>query len=59
MATKADASRVVPGLVDTREAARILGKSPNTLKRWRYEGVGPDYVNHRGREVDPWAEATG
>jgi hypothetical protein len=49
VAPKTDTSRPVPWLVDTRTAARILGKSPNTLKRWRYEGVEPDYVNHRGR----------
>jgi hypothetical protein len=39
----------IPELVDTRRAAKILGRSPNTLKRWRYEGVGPDYVVIRGR----------
>ncbi len=31
-------------LVDTRAAAAMLGRTANTLKRWRYEGVGPDYV---------------
>jgi hypothetical protein len=39
----------IPELVDSRKAAKILGRSPNTLKRWRYEGVGPDYVVIRGR----------
>src|ERR1035437_786508 len=39
----------IPQIVNTRRAAEILGRSPNTLKRWRYEGVGPDYVSHRGR----------
>jgi hypothetical protein len=34
----------IPQLVGTRRAAEILGRSPATLKRWRYEGVGPDYV---------------
>ena len=33
-----------PQLVDTRKAAQIVGRSPNTLKRWRYEGFGPEYV---------------
>lgn len=44
----ADLQRV-PRLVNTRKAAEILGRSPNTLKRWRYEGVGPAYVEMEGR----------
>jgi len=39
----------IPELVDTRKAAEILGRSANTLKRWRAEGVGPDYVEIAGR----------
>ena len=39
----------VPRLVNTRRAAEILGRSPATLKRWRYEGIGPDYVEMEGR----------
>ena len=39
----------VPRLVNTTKAAEILGRSPNTLKRWRYEGVGPRYVQMEGR----------
>jgi hypothetical protein len=39
----------LPQLVDERAAARILRKSANTLKRWRYEGIGPDYVEIEGR----------
>jgi hypothetical protein len=39
----------VPQLVNTRKAAEILGRSPNTLKRWRYEGIGPEYVAIEGR----------
>lgn len=39
----------IPRLVSTRQAAEILGRSPNTLKRWRYEGVGPAYVEIEGR----------
>jgi hypothetical protein len=34
----------IPRLVDTREAARILGRSAATLKRWRCEGVGPNWI---------------
>lgn len=39
----------IPQLVNTRKAAEILGRSPATLKRWRYEGIGPDYVEMEGR----------
>jgi predicted site-specific integrase-resolvase len=38
-----------PRLVDTREAAKILGRSVATLKRWRYEGTGPNWVELQGR----------
>ncbi len=40
---------VVPKLVDGRKAAEILGRSPATLKRWRYEGIGPDWIEFEGR----------
>lgn len=36
-------------LVNTVEAARLVGRSAATLKRWRYEGIGPDYVFMSGR----------
>jgi hypothetical protein len=39
----------LPELVDTHRAAEIMGRSANTLKRWRAEGVGPDYVEIAGR----------
>ncbi len=39
----------VPDLVTTKEAAKILGRSPATLKRWRYEGTGPDFILIQGR----------
>jgi hypothetical protein len=39
----------IPELVDTRRAAQILGRSAATLKRWRYEGVGPDWIEIEGR----------
>jgi hypothetical protein len=39
----------IPVLVDTRGAAEILGRSPATLKRWRAEGIGPDYIEIAGR----------
>ena len=39
----------IPQFVATERAAEILGRSPATLKRWRYEGTGPDYVEIAGR----------
>ena len=39
----------VPQLVDTRKAAEILGRSPATLKRWRCEGIGPNWIELEGR----------
>lgn len=38
----------MPRLITTREAAEVLGKSAATLRRWRYEGIGPDYVAIEG-----------
>ena len=48
IAVNSDPQRL-PRLVNTRQAAEILGRSPATLKRWRYEGVGPRYVEMEGR----------
>ncbi len=38
----------IPDLVDTRHAADILNKSVPTLKRWRYLGIGPDWIEMEG-----------
>lgn len=38
-----------PDLVDTKAAARLLVRPPETLKRWRYEGVGPDWIEMEGK----------
>ena len=43
------ANLYVPELVDTPRAAEILGRSAATLKRWRHEGIGPDWVEMEGR----------
>ena len=40
---------VMPELVNTRKAAEILGRSAATLKRWRYEGTGPNWIELEGR----------
>ena len=39
----------LPQLVTTEKAAGILGRSAPTLKRWRYEGIGPDWIEMEGR----------
>lgn len=39
----------IPELVNTHRAAEILGRSPATLKRWRYEGAGPNWIEIEGR----------
>ena len=39
----------VPQLVNTRAAAEILGRSAATLKRWRSEGIGPNWIEMEGR----------
>ena len=39
----------MPQLVNARKAAEILGRSAATLKRWRGEGVGPNWIELQGR----------
>ena len=41
--------QTIPQLVNTHEAAEILGRSAATLKRWRAEGVGPNWIELNGR----------
>ena len=38
-----------PHLVNTHKAAELLGRSPATLKRWRAEGIGPNWIELQGR----------
>lgn len=38
-----------PQLIGTTEAARLFNRPPDTLKRWRYEGVGPDWIVIEGK----------
>jgi predicted site-specific integrase-resolvase len=42
-------NKAVPSLVNTRKAAEILGRSAATLKRWRHEGIGPNWIEIEGR----------
>jgi hypothetical protein len=39
----------LPHLVNTHKAAELLGRSTATLKRWRAEGVGPNWIELQGR----------
>jgi hypothetical protein len=39
----------LPKLVNSQQATEILDRSPATLKRWRYEGVGPEWIEMEGR----------
>jgi hypothetical protein len=48
-AVNKNSNHSIPTLVDTNEAARILGRSPVTLKRWRHEGIGPNWIEIEGR----------
>jgi hypothetical protein len=47
--TRTDSGMAIPTLINTQQAAQIPGRSANTLKRWRYEGVGPSWVEIEGR----------
>ena len=46
-----------------REAAELLGVSPNTLKHWRWVGRGPRYVKlvggvaYRSCDLSAWIDA--
>jgi len=51
-------------LLDTHEAAALLGFTESTLKRWRSKGTGPAYVKvngyavrYRQSELDAWLNA--
>jgi len=39
----------MPQLVNTHQADEILGRSAATLKRWRADGVGPNWIELHGR----------
>lgn len=47
--------------LSTREVADLLGMSPHTINRWRYEGTGPKFVRigskvcrYRAEDVEQW-----
>lgn len=47
-------------LMDTREAAAVLGVQPRTLEAWRLRGSGPRYVQvgrlvrYRRAAIEQW-----
>ena len=43
--------------VRERHLAKRWGLSVKTLQRWRYNGVGPDYLKMNGSVLYPLAEA--
>jgi len=46
-------------LLSTAEAARVLTVQPNTLEKWRHQGVGPAFCKIGGRiAYDPRDIAT-
>jgi hypothetical protein len=49
MPRASDKPVAVPQLVNAHIAADILGRSPATLKRWRHEGIGPNWIEIEGR----------
>jgi hypothetical protein len=46
---KAAQPSTISHLLSARDAAAILGRSPATLKRWRHEGLGPNWIVLEGR----------
>lgn len=52
MGTMADTTSVLPPaprLISPGEAAERLGRTPATLRNWRWKGVGPAYVRFGNR----------
>ena len=57
-------SALLHGTINTEEAARYLGVSIPTLKRWRAESIGPPYqrigpklIRYSEKELDAWLAA--
>ncbi|WP_017584299.1 helix-turn-helix transcriptional regulator [Nocardiopsis valliformis] len=55
-----------PAWLTEPEAAHHLRVSPDTLRRWRREGTGPDWhraggrlIRYRLTEVDAWVTGSG
>lgn len=51
-------------LLSNRQAAEFLGLSPDTLPRWRWAGIGPDYlkvgrsIKYRVRDLEAFLEGS-
>jgi excisionase family DNA binding protein len=57
-------SALLHGTITTEEAAKYLGISVPTLKRWRAENIGPPYqrigpklIRYKESELDRWLAA--
>jgi predicted DNA-binding transcriptional regulator AlpA len=50
-------------LLDTEEAAKVLGIAPGSLRQWRKRGIGPRhvkvgrFVRYRPAEIERWLES--
>jgi len=48
---------------DEKWAARVIGVSVQTIRRWRYDGGGPDFlrlggsIRYREADVEKWMAA--
>jgi hypothetical protein len=46
---KAAQPSMITHLLSAHDAAEILGRSLSTLKRWRHEGIGFNWIELKGR----------
>lgn len=49
MKKKKKAGAVLQMMIETRAAAKLLGYTAHTLKKWRVDGKGPAYYKVRGK----------
>lgn len=45
---KKPAESIVPGLLNDKQAAMLLGLAPATLRSWRCRGIGPSFIKFAG-----------
>lgn len=64
MLEQTTAAPAAPEYLTEPEAASLLDVSPRTMQRWRYKGLGPDFIRWGERKVrytraalQAWAES--